>query len=104
MIFDMRTYTIAPGQVDRYLDIYQSAALPVQQKILGRLEGYFISQIGDLNKLVHIWSYDSFEDRERRRDELFNNSIFVAEAKKLYPLIEKQKNEILKPASFSPIK
>jgi hypothetical protein len=104
MIFDMRTYTIVPGQVDQYLSIYESAALPVQQKILGGLEGYFVSQIGDLNQLVHIWSYDNFEDRERRREELFSNDTFRTEAKRLYPLIQKQRNVILRPTSFSPRK
>ena len=104
MIVDMRTYTIAPGQVDRYLQIYESAALPVQREILGQLEGYFISQIGELNQLIHMWSYPSFEERERRRSELFANEVFKAEAQKLYPLIQEQKNVILRPTSFSPIK
>lgn len=104
MIIDMRTYTIASGQVDRYLEIYESAALPVQRNILGQLEGYFVSQIGDLNQLVHMWSYPDFEERERRRSELFANEVFKTEAQKLYPLIQKQKNVILKPTSFSPIK
>lgn len=104
MIVDMRTYTIAPGQVDRYLEIYEAAALPVQREVLGQLEGYFVSQIGELNQLIHMWSYPSFEQRERRRSELFANEVFKAEAQKLYPLIQEQKNVILRPASFSPIR
>lgn len=104
MIVDLRTYTIAPGQVDRYLQIYESAALTVQREILGQLDGYFVSQIGELNQLIHMWSYPSFEERERRRSELFANEVFKVEAQKLYPLIQKQKNVILKPTTFSPVK
>jgi hypothetical protein len=104
MIVDMRTYTIAPGQIDRYLEIYESKALPLQQKILGQLEGYFVSHIGELNQLIHMWSYPNLEERERRRTDLFASEVFKSEAQKLYPLIQEQKNVILRPASFSPIK
>jgi NIPSNAP len=104
MILDLRTYTITPGRVDEYLSIYETEALKVQQAILGRLEGYFISQIGDLNQLVQMWSYEDYGERDRRREKLFSDPTFVAAAKKLYPLIQKQENAIVKPASFSPIK
>lgn len=39
-------------------------------KTLGRLLGYFITEIGELNAVVHLWGYDSFEERARRRAAL----------------------------------
>ena len=67
MIFEHRTYTVAHGQMDDDLTRYETHGLPVQIKHLGRLLGSFISEIGPLNQVVHIWVYDSLADRERRR-------------------------------------
>ncbi|QHI98352.1 NIPSNAP family protein [Xylophilus rhododendri] len=67
MIFEHRTYTVAHGLMDDYLQRYEEFGLPVQQRHLGRLLGFFVSEIGPLNQVVHIWVYDSLADREQRR-------------------------------------
>lgn len=67
MIFEHRTYTVAHGLMDSYLARYEQHALPLQLKHLGRLLGFFVSDIGPLNQVVHIWVYDSLADRETRR-------------------------------------
>jgi len=41
--------------------------LPVQQKFLGGLVGFFTCEIGTLNRIVHMWKYESLADREARR-------------------------------------
>jgi hypothetical protein len=70
MIFEHRTYTLAHGTMAEYLKRYETYALPVQKKHLGRLLGFFVSEIGPLNQVVHIWVYDSLADREERRAAL----------------------------------
>lgn len=70
MIFEHRTYTVAHGQMDSYLARYEEFALPLQLKHLGRLLGFFVSEIGPLNQVLHIWVYDDLADRERRRAAL----------------------------------
>jgi len=47
--------------------LYERAALPLQRKHLGRLIGFFVSEIGPLNQVVHLWAFDSLADREQRR-------------------------------------
>jgi len=36
-------------------------------KILGNLIGYYTTEIGTLNQVIHMWGYSDFEDRMRRR-------------------------------------
>ncbi|KAF1043450.1 NIPSNAP family protein [Xylophilus sp.] len=67
MIFEHRTYTVHHGRMEDYLERYERQALPIQLRHLGRLLGFFVSEIGPLNQVVHIWVYDSLADRERRR-------------------------------------
>lgn len=67
MIFEHRTYTVAHGLMADYLKRYEQHGLPIQLKHLGRLLGFFVSEIGPLNQVVHIWVYDSLADRETRR-------------------------------------
>lgn len=104
MIYDMRTYTLQPGATREYLEIYEREALPCQLEHLGKLIGYFTTEIGSLNKAIHIWAYEDWVDREARRERMFSDARFKSAAEKLYPLIQAQENVILKGTSFSPLR
>ena len=67
MIVEQRTYTLFPGKTLEYLRLYESEGMAIQTRILGRLVGYFTTEIGPLNQIIHMWGYDSFEERARRR-------------------------------------
>src|SRR6202163_4331806 len=41
MILEVRTYTAYPGKAAQWLDYYEKHGLPVQQKYLGGLIGFF---------------------------------------------------------------
>ena len=58
MLFDHRTYELQPGRVRDFLSLSLSEreGLPVQMKRLGRLVGYFIPEVGNVNEIVHIWA------------------------------------------------
>src|SRR5581483_8502266 len=70
MIVEERIYTMQPGRAAEWLAFYGQHGLPVQQRLLGKLIGFFQSEIGALNQVVHLWSYDSLADREQRRARL----------------------------------
>jgi hypothetical protein len=104
MIYEERIYTLEPGKVGEYFAIYEKEGLAVQQAILGRLVGYFQTDIGTLNQVVHIWAYDSLEDRAKRRAKLYQDPGWLACVAKMRPLIRTMRNRILLPAPFSPLK
>jgi hypothetical protein len=104
VIVEERIYTLEVGKVPEYLRLYEQEGLPIQLPILGNLVGYYSSEIGDLNLIVHLWGYESFEERTRRRAELIANDGWKAYIAKVRPWVLRQENRILIPAPFSPIR
>jgi len=105
MIIDLRTYTMAPGRLKAYLEMYEKEGFPVQIRHLGKPIGYFTTEIGTLNQVVHLWGYESLADRERRRATMEVDPEWVAYRSKSAASgnIQHQENRILKSTSFSPL-
>ena len=66
MILDLRTYDFAPGDALRYLGVFGPEGLPLISAHLS-LVGYWMSEVGALNRLRHLYVYDDLDDRTRRR-------------------------------------
>lgn len=103
MIVEERIYTCHPGRVPEFMRI-EADAMPIQRPILGNLIGFFFTEIGPLNQVVHMWGYESLDDRAARRAQLMATPEWPAIVAKLFPLILSMENKILVPTSFSPIK
>ncbi len=104
MIVDERTYTIHIGKIPAYLKLYQEEGLEIQKRTLGNLIGYFVTEVGQLSTVVHLWAYDSVEDRAKRRAELAANPAWQAYLAKMQPLVTAMENRILTPTAFSPLR
>ncbi len=61
MIYEIRTYTTKPGKVAEYEALF-AKSYPTREKY-SQLYGYFHTEIGPLNQLVHIWPYESLQQR-----------------------------------------
>jgi hypothetical protein len=104
MIVEERCYTLKPGTVALYYQDYDPQGLRIQRRILGTLIGYFHTEIGELNQVVHLWGYESLAERERRRALLAADPEWQDYLKQSPHIIVKMENRILVPAPFSPIK
>lgn len=104
MIVEMRTYTLQIGAVPEYLKLYEGEGLPIARPILGNLLGYFHSEFGTLNQVIHLWGYADLNDRAKRRAELSAQPAWHAYLKKSRPYMTNQETRILNCAPFSPIK
>ena len=102
MIYEERIYTILPGKLSEYLKNYEELGLPVQKKVLGVLIGFWHTEIGGLNKVVHIWGYQSLDERLEMRKMLAQHPDWPAYLDVALPLIVEQENRLLYPANFSP--
>ncbi len=102
MIVEQRTYTLHIGAVPKYLAAYEAEGLAVQREILGRMVGYFSSDIGALHQIVHMWAYKDYAERSDRRAKLAADPRWQAYVPKIRPFQISQENKILIPASFSP--
>jgi hypothetical protein len=104
MIVEERIYTVKTGKMRELLSLYEKEGYPVQTKILGRMLGFFTTEFGPLNQLIHMWGYESFEDRAERRARLFADPTWLAYIEKSQVLVERQENKVLIPTHFSPIR
>ena len=104
MIIEQRIYELKPGTVHEFLKAYEAEGLPLQGEALGRLLGYFVSEVGELNRVVQLWGFDSFEDRVRRRAALSAKPEWRTFLGKTVSMVVSQRNELLAPAAFSPIR
>jgi hypothetical protein len=62
VIFEIRTYNLKPYAVPDYEKAF-SEAYPTRAQYGDNLWGYFHTEIGPLNQIVHIWSYESLQQR-----------------------------------------
>ncbi|NPT53660.1 NIPSNAP family protein [Paraburkholderia sp. 5N] len=104
MIVEQRTYTVKPGSVLAYLDFYAREVMEIQTKHLPQMVGYFSTEIGPLNQIIHMWGYADFNERARCRAALYADPAWQAVLKKLLEMIEVMETRILVPTAFSPIK
>jgi hypothetical protein len=102
MFYEIRTYRLKNGTIPSYLKVVEEEGIAIQKKHLGTLVGYFFSEIGPINEIVHIWAFRSLDDREERRARLMADASWQAFLPKIRDLIEVAENKIMKAAAFSP--
>jgi len=67
MLFDMRTYTCRPGTIKAHLALYEQQGMAAQKRHLGEPYLYAVTETGPQNSYVHIWAYQSAQDRATKR-------------------------------------
>ena len=103
MFVEIRTYRLKNGGIPEYLRVVGEEGIAIQKRHLGNLVGYFSSEIGPINEIVHIWAFDSLDDRQARRGRLMADPDWLNFLPKIRDLIEVAENKIMKPADFSPL-
>ena len=72
MIYEIRTYDIAPGSLaeveQRFGEAYE------YRKKYSELTAFLHTEIGPLNQIVHVWGYRDLAERARIRDEAAKNA------------------------------
>ena len=105
-IFEMRTYTHAPGEQGRVAKTWEKA-LPARVKI-SPLVAMWYAECGSVNRFVHIWSYPTLEARNEMRNKALAEGVWppslVAKKEGLPEVtLVAQENKIVMPSAFSPL-
>jgi len=79
MLYELRTYTVKPGAVGDMVKAASTVSHDIRKNDYGKLEGYWFTEIGPLNQVLHLWSYSDFNERARLRGELARNSRWTGE-------------------------
>ena len=106
MIVDLRTYSIKPGKMPHELDLDAKRGLAPQTRHLGPPLAYLHGESGDINALVHLWVFEDVADRARKRAAMMADpewQTYLKLADEAGFLVD-QRNSLMVPASFAPIK
>lgn len=79
MIYELRTYTFKSGMAAAAAKNAGTIGREIRGDNYGKLEGYWITEIGPLNQALHLWSYESLNERTRLRAELAKNTRWTGE-------------------------
>jgi hypothetical protein len=105
MIHELRRYTIKPGKTADYVEKSGSIGRPVRGDRYGKLLGYWSSELGPLNRVVHLWEFADLAARAAARAGLAKDERWVKEYLPVSgPLLEAQENLILTPFDWAPFR
>ena len=99
-VYEMRTYTYAPGDISKVLDGW-GKAIEAREKF-SPLAACWTSDLGGLNKFVHTWVYKDLNERARVREESRKPGGQWPAQTGVRPV--RQENKLLMPATFSPVR
>ncbi len=97
-IYEMRIYTYQPGTMGEVLKRW-TAAIPHREEYSPLAAG-MSSELGGLNKWMHVWPYKDLEDRNKIRAQASENPNWPPPTREF---LVRQENKICVPASFSPM-
>ena len=97
MIIEMRTYTLQPGTVATFEERF-AKALPVRAKV-SPLAAFWHTEVGPLNRVIHVWPYDDLAARTRQRAEATKLQGWPPDVREF---VVDQQADIYLPAPFSP--
>ena len=97
-VYEMRIYIYQPAAMPEVIKRW-SEAIPERVK-LSPLAACWSSEVGGLNKFVHIWAYKDFNERDRIRAEAFKQPTWPPKTREF---LVSQTTKMLLPAAFSPM-
>ena len=97
MIYEFRTYTLFPRQLNEFMNRF-GEALPKRLEF-SPLAAFWYTEIGPLNQVIHVWPYEDAGERARIRAEAVASGCWPPKAGEL---IVDMQSEILEPMPFAP--
>jgi hypothetical protein len=96
-VYELRTYTLKPGAVGDMLKAASTVERDIRKNAFGRLEGYWSTDIGPLNRVMQLWSFNDSNERAQLQAGLANDRRWSGEyAPLVRPLIVRQEIRLLK--------
>ena len=97
----MRTYDIAMGKTPEYMAAVRDVALPVRESYGVKLAGWYYTDIGALNKVVHIWAYRDYAHFEEAREAFRTDERWLNDyVPRVKGIVLRQENQIMRASDF----
>lgn len=105
MIHELRTYTVYPGKLQEYVRLAETVGRPIRGDRYGTLLGYWWTECGPLNQVVHLWEYADLGARAQARAALARDERWTTEyLPQSQPLLQSQESVILVPVDWYPLR
>ena len=75
MIYEFRTYDLVTRAVPEF-EARTAAKIKEGRQDYSQLFGFWFSEVGPLNQVVHVWPYDDLEQRRKVRAEVAEKGIW----------------------------
>jgi hypothetical protein len=103
MIYDFRMYTLKPGSTPDYMAAVKELALPIRQRHGIKLAGWYHSDVGELNQVVHIWAYRDHANLREAKAQVYADPDWSGKyVPRITPLIVTQKTYLMLSPDFAP--
>lgn len=97
MIHEIRTYDLVAGGTAEFLE--KTAALVDKRIEYSPLVGFFYTEVGPLNRVMHIWQYEDLNQRTEVRAQVVKDGIWPPDNA---AVMVKQQSDICMLAPFLP--
>ena len=104
MIYELRTYTLKAGTLGDVVKAASTVSRDIRKNDYGKLEGYWTTEIGPLNEVVHVWVFRDLNERAAARAKLGQDPEWQAFVGASTPLLAHMQAVVLYPAAHSPMK
>ena len=96
MIYEFRTYDLKPRSVETFEE-RTAAKIKEGRQEYSQLFGFWFTEVGPINQVIHVWPYDDLEQRRRVRAQVAEEGIWPPDNAEF---VRKMRSEIFLPAPF----
>ena len=100
MYVEERMYVVEIGKAGEYFKNYEQFGMKAQLRHLPHMVGYYVTEAGALNTIVHMWAYDDLNQRDKCRAAMQADPEWQAYLGKNRPFMISQESRIMKCAPF----
>ncbi|KAF3694289.1 Protein NipSnap -like protein 3B [Channa argus] len=103
-VYELASYQMRPGGPAVWGKPFQAAVTAHDAPGYAKLVGVFHSEFGQLNRVHALWWFKSPDQRAELRQKAHNDARVVAAVRNSFVHLDSQKNKLLCPCPFSPLK
>ena len=96
MIYEFRTYDLKPRTVPLFEE-RAAAKIKEGRQNYSQLFGFWTTEVGPVNEVVHVWPYDDLEQRRKIRAQVAEDGVWPPDNAEF---INTMRSEIFLPAPF----
>lgn len=101
-LYELRQYNFQPDGAAAFFERFESI-VPLRETY-SEIVGWWKPVSGELQQMVHLWVYDSFEHRAAVRAKCMADEKWLEYLDTVYPLLSTMKSALLSPTPNSPMR